>query len=69
MLDNKLNKRSSKAIKIVNVKWEKEKQEVKQFKYALKGLLELYGYKGIDKVIIHLGENSGVKGGEIIKYF
>ena len=39
------------------------------FRKALKELIKEYGYGDADKILIHIGENAGVKGGEIIKYF
>lgn len=43
----------------------------KEFKQELKELLVRYGYRCVDKLLIHIGENDGVKGGEIIvhRYF
>lgn len=47
----------------------KTKKENKAFKEAVKKLLAKFGYHGADRILIHLGENCGVKGGEITKYF
>ncbi len=45
------------------------RKEDKEFKKAIKKVLFEFGYVGADRILIHLGENNGVKGGEIIKYF
>lgn len=42
--------------------------KIKEFKEELKKLLEAYDCEG-DRILIHLGENNGIKGGEITKYF
>ena len=39
--------------------------EKKTFKGELKKLIKEFGYEKVDKIIIHLGENCGVRGGEI----
>lgn len=41
---------------------------VKRFKKELKALLKAYGYEA-DRLLVHFGENNGIKGGEITKYF
>lgn len=50
-----------------------EEEVKKQFKKELRALLVRYksylGHQDQDRILIHLGENNGVKGGEIIKYF
>ncbi len=43
-------------------------EKLKMFKKDLKRLLALYGYKGVDRILIHLGESNGIKGCEITKY-
>lgn len=42
--------------------------KIKEFKEDLRKLLETYDCEG-DRILIHLGENNGIKGGEITKYF
>jgi len=45
-----------------------EEERLKMFKKDLKRLLKLYGYDDANRILIHLGENSGIKGCEITKY-
>jgi hypothetical protein len=44
-------------------------EKTKMFKKDLRNLLESYDYNNVDKILIHLGENTGIKGGEITIYF
>lgn len=40
----------------------------RELKQKIKALLIEYGYRDIDRIVLNLGENSGVKGGEVTRY-
>lgn len=44
---------------------DEKKTELRQ---KIKDLLIEYGYKGFDKITLKLGENCGIKSGEITKF-